>query len=162
MENEEKKPENQEEESRPKFYLETSTKAELQAKKQLELFFKTIAIPVFLAAIVQISAFFIENTIIVVWLVNLIIFLYLTFLLKYKYKSSLKQLISYTITVGVILGFIVALVRLITNYEFYLIFNLIAEPAEFAAFGALLSCFIYLILKDKNKKREEVKHGRTK
>lgn len=143
----------------PKFYLETTSHAEEKAKKELKKYFKIIALPVLLAAVVQVCAFFVENTNLIIWLALIIIFIYLTFLLKYRYQASLKKVLTYLISVGCILGFIVALVKLILAYKFYLIFNLIAEPALFAAIGVLVGSLVYLLFKNK---RKEVGNGRTK
>ena len=153
--------ENQEdiESKRPKFYFETTSHAEEKVKKDMAATFNALILPTFLATVVAVVAFFIENTALITWLAIIVVFIYSTFLLKYKYQASLKRTITSVIIIGLIVGLAIAITRLILGYKFYLIFNLLAEPALYAAIGALLSSLIYLVFKNK---RKEVKNGRTK
>lgn len=139
-----------------KYLLKTTTPLEIRTKKEIEGLIGIIAIPTIIAIIAEVCAFYVEKTMLIIWLVAGIIFIYLSFLLKYKYRYTLKRIIFVTITIGTILGLVAAIMRLATGYKFYLIFNLISEPALFAAVGALINSLIYLIF------RKGVKNGRTK
>ena len=130
----------------------------------LKDYFKIAGIPLIIALIVEIGAFFIDYTSYIVWGTNVLIFIYLTTLLKYKHQKKLETTIAWVLILGLILGLAVAIMRISLGYKAYLIFNLLAEPALFAAIGALVASFLYLILPIKNKNinngRKEVTHGR--
>lgn len=142
---------NDPEKSRPKFYLDTTTPAQEKTKQEIQKFFKIVTIPVLIAAFVQAASFYNENTTIIIWVANIAIFFYLGFLVKYKYHGSTKLIINYAIFVGLFLGLFVGLIKIISEYKFFLIFNLITEPTLFAVIGILISGLIGLIPAKKDK-----------
>lgn len=122
------------------------------AGKDLSFYFKIIRIPVVLAIVIEILAHFTANTFYLIWLVNFIVFVYISWYLIKKHQAPFFQIVVASTMAGIIIGVCVALFKLIWFRHFYLIFNLITEPMITAIVGIGISALTFLIIKNISQK----------
>ena len=107
--------------------------------------------------ILEIISFFLPSTIYIIWGVYILTVLITIFLLKYKYQQKNEKLTAIIISLGIFTGLIHAIYQLTQDYQAYLIFNLITEPALFALVGGLIAGLFKLLFNDNKKiNRKEV------
>ncbi len=75
------------------------------------------------------------------------LFVVLAVLALHRGLVSRAQLVVVNMLAGAVMGLGLAVNRLLEQHEFYLVFNLIAEPARVSLFGGLLAWALGLLLR---------------
>lgn len=116
--------------------------------------------PFFIAAVFESAAVFLENSLLLIWLANFCLFIYVLIRLKTAQEFTIQHAawLGGIITCGLTL--IWNLVQIITAFKFWYLFILITQPLIYAALGAGLMSFMYYLTKKILKGGET--HGRKK
>lgn len=125
------------------------------AGKRISYYFNLFKWPVLVALLAEIILIIINQPNVYLWFVNLLLFVSLTVWVKYVYNLRLGQTIILSVCAGFILGFLVALFKLIWWHKFYLFFNVVTETMMVTMAGLLLSGGTYLVISKEYRKKEE-------
>ncbi|MDZ7798715.1 MAG: hypothetical protein U5L76_03820 [Patescibacteria group bacterium] len=116
------------------------------AGQTFNFYFKIFRWPLLGVLLVEIVLIVLDQKLIYLWFVNLIFFVGLTLWIKYIYKVRLAHIVVLNGLSGFILGFLMALFKLIWTRKGYLIFNLITESFITLFFGVLISAATFMII----------------
>lgn len=112
-------------------------------------YFGLVFWPVIVAGVLLINfLYFLKSPLLVLayWLVNLAVFVTVGFIVRRK-RFNLKQAGTAGILAGLVIGGLMAVLRIIQNYEFYLIFKLITEPMTVGFAGLVIVTIINYFFK---------------
>ena len=143
------------------------------AGQTVAYYFRLFRGPVLAVLAAQIVLVILDQKAIYLWFINLLLFIGLTVWLKKGYKGTLFQALILNGSAGLVLGFLLALFKLVWYRQVYLFFNLITETGITFLFGLLIAASTYIVLtreykehsilpfKISNKDKELKKGGET-
>jgi len=108
--------------------------------------------PLLFVLIGEIILIILRQKAVYLWFINLLFFAVLTLWLYYTYRVRMIHVIILGSLAGFILGFLIALFKLIFERKLYLFFNLISESVITLLFGFLISAATYLLISKESRK----------
>jgi len=122
------------------------------AGQTFNFYFRIFRWPLLITLLAEIALIIFDQKLVYLWFINLIFFVGLTLWIKYSYKVKLAHIVVLSGLSGFILGFLMALFKLVWTRKGYLIFNLISESFITLFFGVLISSATFMLVSKEYKK----------
>ena len=114
--------------------------------KNFDYYLGVIILPIIVVVVAEIFLIIYEASIYFFWIINIISFVYIAWAIYLRRKDSFTEAGTAAVMMGVIIGFLVAVFKLIYFHKVYLIFNLIAEPVRTGLLGLVIVWLVHLII----------------
>jgi DNA integrity scanning protein DisA with diadenylate cyclase activity len=120
--------------------------------RPLNFYFKIVIWPAVILVVIEIIISLIWNKDVLNWFLDFLLFIGLSWYFIKSYQAKQIQVIILSIFSGLIIGFLLALFKLIWLHKVYLFFGLITESLITASAGLLISAASYLFFTREYKK----------
>ncbi len=114
--------------------------------KNFDYYLGVILLPVIVVVIAEIVMTIFEVSLYFIWAINVISFIYVAWAIYLRRKDTFTEAGTAVVMMGVLIGFLMAVFKLIYVYKVYLIFNLIAEPIRTGLLGLVIVWLIHLVI----------------
>jgi len=128
---------------RPK---ESKRTTQIAGGKDFNYYLGIIVLPVIVVVIAEIILNIFAVPVYFFWLIDIVSFIYVGWAVYWKRKDSFREAGTAAVMMGVLIGLLMAVFRLIYFHKLYLIFNLIAEPIRSGLLGLLVVWLIHLVI----------------
>jgi len=106
------------------------------AQRDVAFYFRVVRLPALLAMVLGSIAVVAETPIEVFWAVAVISFAWLGWRLVHSHQATLQQGLAAGTLAGALIGFVVAVVRLVKERVFFYFFNIVTDPILIGLLGA--------------------------
>ncbi|MFH1536586.1 MAG: hypothetical protein ABID45_01200 [Patescibacteria group bacterium] len=126
--------------------MENTPKIKTENNDLTSLYFKKLLLPGLVALIFEIAALFLDNSLMLIWLANSGLILYISWTISNDKKANIKNSFWIPFTALLIISFIVALTKLFIYWKFWYFLNLLTEPLIYAIIGGVICYLIILVI----------------
>ncbi|MFH1598563.1 MAG: hypothetical protein ABIB97_05910 [Patescibacteria group bacterium] len=120
--------------------------AQLVGGKNFDYYLGIILLPIIVVTIAEAVMIVFEVKVYFFWIINVVSFIYVGWAIYLRRRDSFTEAGTAAAMMGVLIGLLIAIFKIIYFRKVYLIFNLIAEPVRTGILGLVVVWLLHLIL----------------